>query len=833
MAIIKQARNIKINVTKDYFVKAGKINEVSDKVNIESFKKNLNLISGKVVQQYGKDGGVVHSSYSSPNVEVVKSEYKLESTYAHDQMMSLAKELGEISFMLFMTEVFGYEIETEALSKLYRELSDNKIEPPEIIVSKILVGRRGGPAGYSNKRKKIIVYEKFVEEAIKDNDKRAELMAALVEEYGHHIDNLLRTDLATDGVKDTDVIDEGAKFAYQLFQFDIFKESKLNFAKVDIPDYKGDLLIDFSTLHTKVTEYVNESRHYGEDPNDDISNYGAGRNRKKHPGAAFAHGDIEFEALVAKDLYEPLDVLKIYYGNWLRDFSQIIVGFTVRGTNVAINAQKNKVVKELSPMKLSHEAWVELIKILAIREFVFEPLKEQAEKDKKIVVDDYKILEEKFNKNFGGLTKDILGIYRPEEHIDNPYKLEDESKLTDDKGNRISFKYKGKDKYLYGGDKGDSWKIDKTKNMSNFFWQNLSDDRPSSVKYMKEQLISAVKNKNKPEGFRDLGAALHVLEDYFSHTNFVELSLRRLGVDAYPWVSDYKSKKSFVEIPVVSGRFLTDDTMASVGPKMAELLFAPEIKEYKRRLPGQRPLAEKFILTVLQDLANAQKSDKALKSASYLGVPYSTWLASFNEYLRFQDFLAEQYQKADKQGWNPKNPKEFFEKLGARAAETLQKGMQYTGQIMSFFPKLVFNIIFGSFDVLVPEGQSHVIKNYGNNPSHSQLAKDSYKHPLNKISAELAKIAVKDVGTRYKNGASATELSEYVANTYFVHPSSPNARWSDKYLIPWVNNQSPKFLEALKYNTIYDHAHHELQEINSKMAQKIKEIIEYFEKQTK
>lgn len=159
------------------------------------------------------------------------------------------------------------------------------------------MGRRGGPAGYSNKRRKIIVHEKFVEDAVKDNDKRAELMAALVEEYGHHIDNLLRTDFATEGVKDTDVIDEGAKFAYSLFRFDVFKESQLNFAKVDFPDHKGDLVIDFSKLHNKVSEYVAEDRQHNEDPNDDISNYGAGRNRKKHPEAAFAHGDIEFEAL--------------------------------------------------------------------------------------------------------------------------------------------------------------------------------------------------------------------------------------------------------------------------------------------------------------------------------------------------------------------------------------------------------------------------------------------------------------------------------------------------------------------------------------------------------
>ena len=832
MAIIKQAKNIKVIVNKSYSVKAGKITEIADRINIESFKENLSLNSNKKIIQEGQNGGVKHGDYSPPELTVEESKYKLESTYAHDQMMSLAKELGEITFMLFMTEIFGYEIEAEALSKLYRALSDNKIQSPEIIVSKILVGRRGGPAGYSNKRKKIIIHEKFVEDATKDNDKRAELMAALVEEYGHHIDNLLRTELVTDGLKDTDVIDEGAKFAYSLFRFDVFKESQLNFAKADFPTFKGDLIVDFSTLHKKVTEYVNESRHYNEDPTDDTSNYGAGRNRKKNKNAAFAHGDIEFEALVSKDLYQTKDVLKIYYGNWLRDFSQIIVGFTVRGTNIAINAQKNKAIKELSPMQLSHDAWVQLIKILAIKEFVFDPEKEYAEKQPKATdkfpKDDYKTLEAKFNRDYGGLTKNILGIYRPEEHIDNPYKLEDESVLTDDKGKPISFIYNGKEKKLYKGDNHVSWKIDPKKNMSNFFWVDYTD-RPSSVTYMKEQLILAGNYKQTPEGFRHLGAALHVLEDFFSHTNFVEISLRRLNIDAYPWVSDYKTK-THLQIPVVSGRFLTDDTIASVGPKMAELLFAPEIKEYKRRLPGQRPLAEKFIQCVLEDLSKAQKSDKAAKSASYLGVEYATWLSYFNQYLDFQDFLATEYQKADNQAWMSKD---FFEKLGAKSAETLQKGMGYTGQIMAFFPKLVFNIIFGTFDVIVPEAQSHLEKNYGNNPSHSQIAKDSYKHPLNRMSAELAKIAVKDVGARFKKGVSGLELAEYTANKYFVHPSSPNARWVDKHLKDWLGKQSQKFIGDLKYNTIYDHAEHELKDINDKSVKKIKEIMTYFENLTK
>ncbi|ASK29656.1 hypothetical protein CEY12_05855 [Chryseobacterium sp. T16E-39] len=790
-------------------------------------KDNIENIGSKVIQ-IGKEGGVVYGDpekFIPPPIDIQKSEYKLESTYAHEQLMSLAKELGEITFMLFMTQIFGYEIDAEALSRLYRDLSDNKIKAPEIIVSKGLVGRRGGPAGYSNKRKVIIVNEKFVEDATKDNDKRAELMAALVEEYGHHIDNLLRTELTSNGIPDTDVIDEGAKFAYYLFRFDIFKESQLKFAKAELPTFKGDLIIDFSTLHSKVTAYVEEDRQYDEDPTDDISNYGAGRNRKHNKNAAFAHGDIEFEALVSKELYTEDQVRKIYFGNWLRDFSQVIVKITVRGTNAAIKAQKNKVIKEVSPMQLSHEGWVQLIKILAIREFVFDPLKDSG----KNPADDYKTLEEKFNKEFGGLTKDILGIYRPEEHIDNPYGLADESDATDDKGKVISFMYDGtgREKKLYAGDNGQSWKIDATKNMSSFFWKDFPE-RPSSVSYVKEQLKLAASKRGTPEGFRHLGGALHVLEDYFSHTNFVEISLRRLGVDAYPWVSYYKGKP-YTEIPVVSGRFLTDDTMASVGPKMGDLLFDPTIKEYKRRVPGQRSLAEKFIISVLEDLGKGQKSDKAEKSASYLGVDYATWLSWFNQFLKFQDFLAQEYQNADNKEWMSRD---FFEKLGARSAENLQKGMGYTGQIMAFFPKLVFNLVLGSFDEVIPEAQSHMNTNYGVNPSHSQIAKDSYSHPLNKISAELAKIAVKEVTTRFKNGMDGAALADYTTKTYFVHPSSPNARWSDSYLTDWVA-RNPAIVKNLKYGTIYEHAEHELLEMNSESVKKIKEIMGYFEKLTK
>jgi hypothetical protein len=777
--------------------------------------------SAKKVIFTGKEKGVTFGKPESPNLTVVESEYKLESTYAHDQLCSLADELAEMPFMLFMLEIFGHEIEVSALSKLYRDLSDRKIKNAEIIVSKMPV--RGKNAGYSNKKKKIIVYEKFIEEATKENDKSAELLAALVEEYGHHIDNLLRTELATNGKSDEDVIDEGAKFAYALFKFDIFKESSLTYAKAEIPAYTGDLKVDFSKLHTEITKYVNENQQYDEIPGEDISNYGAGRNRKKNKNAAFGHGDIEFEGLIDKSLFDEKQVGKIYYGNWLRDFSQIIVGISVRSTNIAIEVQKHKVVEEASPMKLSHEGWVSLLEILAIKEFVYDPLKDVGHEPE----DNFNDLKKTFDKEFGGLTKDILGIYRPEEHIDNPKGLEDESKITDDKGKVISFNYNGKTKTLYAGDNKMSWKIDKTRNMSNFFWIDYPE-RPASVTFMKEQIVLACQNGQTASGFRHLGAALHVLEDFFSHTNFTEIALRRQGADVYPWIQGYENK-TYDQLPVVSGTFLTDDTFASAGPKIGDLLFDPKIKDYKRRIPKHRSLAEMFILKSLQDFAKGQKSDTAKTNKAYLGVEFSTWLSWFNDYLSFQDFMAAEYAKADKMEWLSKD---FPEKLGARTAETFSKAMGYTAQAMSIFPKLIFNTLLGSFDEIIPEAQSHVNPNYGNCPSHSQIAKDSFTHPLNKLTAELAKVAVRDVGSKFKAGWDGHTLGNYVADTYFVHPKSEKARWSDKKISEWRKN-NPALIDKLKYGTVYEHVHEEAKEISKEALKKYQEVMDFFKKLTK
>lgn len=789
-------------------------------------KDEIENIGSKVIQ-VGKESGVSYGEpekHIPPPLDIIESKYKLESTYAHDQLSSLAKELDEIPFMCFMIGIFGEEVEASALSKLYRGLSDKSLISPEIVVTQFPV--KGRKANYSNYKKKILVWEHAVDLAVNDNDSRAELMTMLVEEYGHHIDNLLRTELATNGKKDTDYIDEGAKFAYALFNFDIFTETLLHFANAETPKYTGDLIIDFSEIHTQIKEYVNETKQYDANPNEDEEGFGAGF----EPGM---HGGIEREALrqlvLNKELTE-LEVKQIYYGNWLRDYSQVILESTVRLAKPDIDKIKQTNTKHLTdllksnPYKLSHDAWIKVLEILAAKEFIFG-------QDNKFT-HNYKDHVDEFRKTYGELTKDILGIYRPEEHIDNPKQLEDFSSLS------ISFQYeyaKGQKRTmkLYAGETAKSLEINTTFNVKRFIIDNDIPDRPSSDNYMSQQLGMAVQYGKNKDGFRHLGAAFHVLEDYFSHSNFVELALIKAGQQllvkdknsglgkalkqVYPWVEGMQGR-DYKTIPIVTGKFLKDDTAASVLPKVGDKMFPIGIQKYEQRKPGDRTFEDAFILTTLEDLSTGQQTDGIETNPTYLGMKTSEWLTLYQNYLKLLDTKSAAVEYT---GW-----------LG----RTIDKGMSYLGDSLKTFSNIGFNLFLSSVDEDVKEEQTHHSnKNYGTDPTHTQIAKDALNHPLNPLASELAKIAVKDVAERileiWRTGSDPTgeALAKYVVNKYTIHPMYPKAAWADQLVNNWAAStyKNTQLIQRLQSASIYDHAHKVTERVISN--EKIQEILKYFQ----
>lgn len=795
MGIIKQSKNMSVVVNKDYQISAGKISEVSNRVNIESKRENLQLFSNKKIDMQGKDG-LNYKKYSPPELVVEKSEYKLESKYAHEQLCILADEIGEKTFMYWMLHIFGPDIEVEAFSKLYRALSDRSFEAPEITVTKNSIG--GRKAAYSNKRRMIYVSQEFLDEAIKDDEAKGMLFTALVEEYGHHIDNLLRTDFSPTPTADEDIIDEGARFAYNFFTFDIFEETNLTFAKAETPEFNGELSLDFSELNAQLKDYVNDDQQFDGLPLSDVEYFGAGFIDKKE---GYGHGTIEMEALAKSNLFTEDEVLQIYYGNWLRDFSQMIVEITISVSNGA-----NKNVKKHSNnsvLKLSHQGWVDLLQILAAKEFVYNVAAEKGKKSGKPVTENYKVHLETFKKKFIPLTKDVLGVYRPEEHIDNPYKLKDESGATDlASGQPVAFLYESPSgkfkKHLFRG-QPTSIGIDPARKMKKYIHgdgyasEKTNAINPSAVTYMKQQIILATRPGDKNKRFMHLGAALHVLEDYFSHSNFIEVGLIKNGASmVYPWVENKQGHKA-TDIPIVTGIFLTDDTVASVAPKMAEAMFPIHPSEYKTRKKGERTFAEGFMETMLQHLSKSQQHDKSQNNSNYKGVLVSSTLATLKKWFAFVDWKADFIEK------NKDKP------MG-KYLIIIDKKMNSMGNTLSYLMNISFNIFLDVTDDGIKVIQS-LSSGYGENPTHTQIAKDDAHHPLHRLAGEIAVLAVKDVGRKFKNGMDGAALGNYIAATYFIHPTVQN-EWMNQVdeILKTFKRNNPKTIDKLKHPTIY-HEH--------------------------
>ena len=731
----------------------------------------------------------------------LSSLYKLDSSFAQNQLKQIAKEMGKVAFGIFMLSVFGKDIEIKAIYKLYENLLKDKVSLPKIIITQKLIN--GRKANYDVEKKQIILWEYFIDKALYDEKEKATLLIALVEEYGHHIDNLLRTDYSNNKKEDTDYLDEGAKFAFFFLTKTTLKLMDINFAKIEIPYFTGELLTNFELVKTVAKEIYTTENLYDSKPKEKIKSFGSGFK----PGE---HGGIALSAL--NNVFQTDEILKIYYGNWLRDYSQLLVGSTIRLTNIAkkeVEQSANLYILNLlktNSSKISHEGWVQLLEIFVAKELVFD-----RENEGKFC-HQYSDHLKTFRERYGTLTKDILGIYRPEEHIDNPKGLEDESKLP------ISFSYE-KDKndpvilYLYAGETAQSLEIEPNYLLKKYIYSESNIPfRPSSDIFMKQQIKLAAKYGRNKEGFRHLGAALHVIEDYFAHSNFIEVALRKFGIVqtddeelkkyklVYPWVEGMQSEANYGNIPIVTGIFLTDDTLASVLPKLADKMFPIGFNEYEKRRVGDRTFSDALITSILTDFSLSDENEKKI-----YGYTAAEWLTAYSAYLDLVDY------------------KSAFINATGILGEFLDRFLQTISEVFDNFNNLAFHLLLQSTDEDVKELQTHQTNvNYGTNPTHTQLAKDALNHPMNSLAKDLAKIAVTDIGIRIKNiwetgnDGSGELLAKYIVNTYTLHPKNTNweiakvAEWAlankdivDKFISPTPSDEIKEDVKRFFDNSIF------------------------------
>ncbi|KXT16403.1 hypothetical protein AC579_5597 [Pseudocercospora musae] len=293
--------------------------------------------------------------------------------------------------------------------------------------------------------------------------------------------------------------------------------------------------------------------------------FGAGNigSTSKIEGQNWRHGDIEDTLLTiltarafGSKKFSKLDVKRTYFGNWLRDYSQAVDVGTVK--------------------YVSAEAIRLLLWILGFMSFGCGT--------------------EEFE-----VTKERLGCYRPEEHIDNPKDYAD---------NLDARQY---DRRLRGPiDERRELSIDERTGLKHYI---ASEDQgittsAGMVRGLFRKCIELGRrykhNNDKRdyyEALRLLGTACHCLEDYSAHSNYTELALIELGErDVFPHVG----RDTQIELrgarhpvyPIITGTFGGVDFLHSVMGEFTDKATQYELDE----LEGTLIQSQNADTSLLQDL---------------------------------------------------------------------------------------------------------------------------------------------------------------------------------------------------------------------------------------
>jgi hypothetical protein len=181
------------------------------------------------------------------------------------------------------------------------------------------------------------------------------------------------------------------------------------------------------------------------------------------------------------------------------------------------------------------------------------------------------------------VTEERLGVYRPEEHIDNPLGYAD----GDD-----ARKY---DPRLRGPVEPVETEIDMNTGMKNYI-ANETGKWATSAGYLRFSFARSIhfgrlythgahgkgKDENLCEALRCLGQALHCLEDFGAHSNYCELALREMGHhNVFPHCGTQAEirMRGKTVYPIVTGTFGAVDFLHSVIGEASDHFTQSEVDE--------------------------------------------------------------------------------------------------------------------------------------------------------------------------------------------------------------------------------------------------------------
>ncbi|WP_397449997.1 HET-C-related protein [Pseudomonas sp. NA-150] len=661
---------------------------------------------------------------------------QLHSNFALDQLTELAKRNSQKDFLLLMAPTFGFDIPAHTYLKLYEALLDGNVKNPEYRVESTGVF----PADYNNQTRTLRIFPIALECIIESPETTWELMAILLHEFGHHLDNVLRQDLAdknpdgTSSLASDAHLEEGSRHAYRMALFD-----SLDVREVEIARYtpSGTPTIVIRTDYAKAMHLIRQTQAGGtlhqHAADDFVEAFEAGSGG---PGK-FTHESIE--AILRSMGFHQAEVNGIYFGNWLRDYSQLLDPKIVRATTMPKNF----------PDVFSREALTKIVDVLAVKKFWNQ---------NQVRPDYFKV------------TQDKLGVYRPSQHIDNP-------KVVDPQPADPTSRDPDFEPWVMPGDP--VLEVDPATSMKRHIQR--------SVAVMQDELRAVMRDRRTPAGLRMFGAALHILEDFFAHSNFVELSLIKEGhLDVLPWTSIAPCKH---HLPLVTGMFGATDVFASLADPIGKILFSTEPADFQPTQAGHRSERDQLMLILL-----AEHQDQHL-------------LTGFEAYLLARDTWAKLpiAEQVEKLFWTASAPTVVVR----NAYNTMMQG--------------VLRLIGNSIDDVQTSIGEDPNTSGSTDPSHSQLAKDHAEHPLHALAGVLATEAVKNVTQTmldYWDGKPGADPIA-VATSYFVHPM--DSSWQDSTVRHWAITHS----DQVRRSTIKS----ELDQIRAHLHDEAKTSVQRLEKE--
>ena len=670
----------------------------------------------------------------------------LRSTFALDLLTHVAETLAPDAFAMELSNVFGDDIPLHLYTQLQDKLLAGEVQNPAVLLAHEL----GFEADYDNREQVIRVDWAFFVRTTANPQHHWWLLTALLHEFGHHIDNVLRRELSQENpsVAADAPFEEGHLFTLWLTKAARPSQDDLTFAtysEVASTDPAAQYAVSWKQACEAIRDYLGRLDLRIEPSHSDADReaFEAGNGEAK----GSTHQTIEW---VLRDFkFSQMEIDAVYFGNWLRDYSQVVDPKITRAPNMP---------KEF-PAALSREGWTSLVDVLAAKKFF--DLRMRYPKEMKV-------------------TAKKLGVYRPQEHIDNPLVID--PPFPNPKVRDPDF-----EAWVLPGDP--SLGADRDTSMKRYIGK--------AVGYMEQQLRLAMSQRRSLDGLRSFGAALHVLEDLFAHSNFAELSLIKAGhVRVLPWTTPVHVKWN---LPLVTGTFGATDVVASVAGPLGKILFSTAELEFELTQPEYRSERDKVMLVLLSEHPNPD------------------YLNAFNTLLKARDGLV---LLAKNLGIDTLR---FYRWMMTTPAAILINAYNSAAQG-------VLTWIGNSVDDAQTLLGSDPNKDASVEPSHSQLSKDHAEHPLHDLAALLATEALRRVARSMvdhwagKSGADPVA----VASAFFCHPA--DSEWQYPIVEAWAQS-NPEQVARAESKTELDKSHQvaleELRAVHDRLFKDSQRYLDY------